>query len=112
VADFLAAAGFDVTPVFISVDPARDTPSALAEYTDNFGPTLLGLTGSAAQVKSAANAFKVYFQIPENTTGDYSVDHTTLTYLVLPGVGFVDFYARDTSAQSVAIHAGCILLSS
>ena len=113
VADLLAKQGLDLTPVFISVDPARDTPAALAEYTDNFGPTLLGLTGSADQVNAAAKAYKVFVQIPANAdaTAGYSVDHTTMTYLVLPGLGFADFFTRDATAEVVAERTGCFLKS-
>lgn len=107
--DLLAKSGFDVTPIFITVDPSRDTPAALTEYTANFGDRLLGLTGSAEQVKAAAAAYKVFYQIPENTGADYEVDHTTLTYLVLPQIGFVDFFQRDTPAQEIAEHTGCFL---
>ena len=53
-ADLLAKQGFDVTPVFISVDPARDTPAVMKSYTDGLGPNLLGLTGSPEQIKVAA----------------------------------------------------------
>ena len=112
VADLMVKDGFDLTPVFITVDPARDTPAALAEYTDNFGDKLLGLTGSPEQVRTAATAYKVFFQIPENPGADYEVDHTTLTYLVLPEIGFVDFFTRDTSATVIAEHTGCFLKAS
>ena len=111
-ADLLAKDGIEVTPVFITVDPARDTPAALAEYTDNFGDTLLGLTGSPEQVRTAAVAYKVFFQVPENAGADYEVDHTTLTYLVLPEIGFVDFFRRDASARDLAERTGCFLKAS
>ena len=109
VADILASRGIQLRPVFISVDPARDTPEALAEYTDNFGPDLLGLTGTPAQIRAAADAFKVFYQIPDNASGAYSVDHTTLSYLMLPGGAFADFYHRETPAQEIADRAGCFL---
>lgn len=109
VADLMKARGLALRPIFISVDPGRDTPQSLAEYTDNFGESLLGLTGTPAQVKVAADAYKVFYQVPENATGNYPVDHTTLTYLVLPGIGFVDFYHRETSATEIADRAGCFL---
>ncbi len=108
-AELLKGRGLALRPVFISVDPARDTPEALAEYTSNFSDSLLGLTGTPEQVKAAADAYKVLFEIPEGTTGDYPVNHTTLTYLVLPGTGFVDFFHRETSAQEIADRAGCFL---
>ncbi len=108
-ADILARNGFDVTPVFISVDPGRDTPAALTDYTDGFGENLLGLTGTPDQIKTAAAAFKAYYQLPQDTSGDYEVDHMTITYLVLPQHGVVDFFQRDASAQEIADHTGCFL---
>jgi protein SCO1 len=109
VTDILSQSGLEVVPVFISVDPARDTPAALAEYTSNFDDRLLGLTGSDAQVKVAAAAYKVFYQLPDNPGAAYEVDHTTLTYLVLPKTGVVDFFLRDTSAQEIADHAACYI---
>ena len=111
-ADLLAKSGFDVTPIFITVDPDRDTPEALASYTENFGENLLGLGGTPAQIKAATNAYKVFVQFPEDLSGNYQVSHTTLTYLVLPQIGFVDFFQRETSAQDIADHAGCFLTAS
>ena len=103
------ALGQDLTPLFISVDPGRDTPELLAEYTDYFGESLIGLTGTTEQVKAAAAAFKVYYQIPQGAADNYQVQHTTLTYLMLPGIGFADFYQRDATAQELTERVGCFL---
>jgi protein SCO1/2 len=111
-AQLLAAQGIDLTPIFISVDPARDTPAVLAEYTSFFGETLLGLTGSEDQIKTAANAFKMFYQLPADLTDNYQVQHTTLTYLMLPGTGFADFFQRETTSQEIADRVGCFLKSS
>jgi protein SCO1 len=108
----LSKLGYDVTPIFITVDPARDTPAALTEYTDVFGETLLGLTGTADQIKTAAAAFKVYYKVPTDVATNYEVDHTTFTYLMLPQTGFADFFLRDTSAKEMAERTGCFLKSS
>lgn len=108
-AGLLAAKGIAVTPIFISVDSARDTPAALLDYTSNFSDTLVGLTGTPDQIKVAAAAFKVYYKIPENATGLYEVDHTTLTYLMLPKTGFADFFQRDTTAAEIADRVGCFV---
>ena len=108
-ANLLAADGIDVTPVFISVDPARDTATALTEYTANFGDKLVGLTGTVDQVKAASAAFKVYFKVPDTATGAYEVGHTTLTYLMLPKTGFADFFQRETSAKEMADKTRCFL---
>ena len=104
----LAAQGLDVTPVFITVDPTRDTQAVLADYAENF-EGLLALTGSQAQTDAAAKTYKVYFQIPEKRDPGYMVDHTTMTYLMLPKVGFVDFFQRDATAQEMADKATCFL---
>lgn len=110
--DLLAGKGIDATPVFISVDPARDTPSALKDYIANFGDKLVGLTGSPDQIKAAAAAFKIYFKVPENVTGNYEVDHTTLTYLMLPKTGFADFFQRDTTSADIADKVACFVSGS
>ena len=75
-----------LVPLFISLDPQRDRPADLATYTDNFHPALIGLTGTAEQVKTAAAAYKVFFQSvddPESTAG-YTVDHSSIVFLMGP----------------------------
>jgi protein SCO1/2 len=104
----LAAQGLDVTSVFITVDPTRDTQAVLADYAENF-EGLLALTGSQAQTDAAAKTYKVYFQMPEKRDPGYMVDHTTMTYLMLPKVGFVDFFQRDATAQDMADKTACFL---
>ena len=104
----LAAQGLDVTPVFITLDPMRDTQAVLADYAENF-EGLLALTGSQAQTDAAAKTYKVYFQMPEKRDPGYMVDHTTMTYLMLPKVGFVDFFQRDATAQDMADKTACFL---
>ena len=104
----LAAQGLDVTPVFITVDPTRDTQAVLADYAENF-EGLLALTGSQGQTDAAAKTYKVYFQMPEKRDPGYMVDHTTMTYLMLPKVGFVDFFQRDATAQDMADKTACFL---
>ena len=104
----LAAQGLDVTPVFITVDPTRDTQAVLADYAENF-EGLLALTGSQAQTDAAAKTYKVYFQMPEKRDPGYMVDHTTMTYLMLTKVGFVDFFQRDATAQDMADKTACFL---
>jgi protein SCO1/2 len=110
-ADILAKQGLDVTPVFISVDPARDTPQVLGDYVSNFDH-LVGLTGTEAQVALAAKAYKVFYQLPEKRDPGYTVDHTTFTYLMLPKTGFADFFQRDATAQEIADRTACFLKAS
>lgn len=107
----LAKQGLDVTPIFVSVDPARDTPEILADYASNFDH-LLALTGTEDQVAAAAKAYKVYYQLPAKRDPGYTVDHTTMTYLMLPKTGFADIFQRDASAQTIADKTACFLKAS
>ena len=107
--DILKEQGLEVTPVFITVDPERDTPQVLAEFTDNVHPRMVGLTGSLEQVKAASAVYKTYFKKPEPADEYYLMEHTSFTYLMLPNLGFVDFYTRDDSAAKIAAHAACII---
>ena len=108
--DLLEAAGHEVTPIFISVDPARDTPEVLAEFTGYLHPRMIGLTGTPDQVKQAAESYKVYFRAQDSADKDYYlVDHTTFTYLVMPGDGFVEFFRRELKADQLAGRVACFL---
>ena len=108
--DLLAERGIEVKPVFISVDPARDTPEVMAEYTEYMHPQMLGLTGSPEQVAAAAGVYRVYYQIGEAEDGgdDYPVAHSTFTYLMDAG-GLVDFFRREVTAEEMANRVACHL---
>lgn len=110
--DLLEEQGLMVKPVFISVDPNRDTPEVMAEYTDYVHPRLLGLTGSEEQVRAASKAYRTFFQAHQPTEGEedfYLVDHSTMTYLTLPEHGFVEFFRRDATAEQIADRVQCFL---
>ena len=77
----------------------RDTPEALRISPPTCIPRLIGLTGSEEQVKAAANAYKTYYKKQEAEDEFYLVDHSTFTYLMLPGSGFVDFFRRDAHGR-------------
>ena len=107
--DVLEEMGIEVTPVFISVDPERDTPEAVGNFAANLHPRAIGLTGSAEQVKAASQAYKTYYRKQDSEDEFYLVDHSTFTYLVLPGIGFVEFYRRDTSPEEMAESVACFV---
>lgn len=108
--DILEERGEMVKPVFISVDPARDTPEVLAEFTDYLHPRMLGLTGSPEQVRAASKAYRTYYQAQDSGEDEfYLVDHSTMTYLTLPGHGFVEFFRRDASAEQMADQVQCFI---
>lgn len=113
VVDLLADAGFTATPIFISIDPKRDTPEVIAEFSKWLHPKMIGLTGSPEQVKAASKAYRTYFKAHDNIDDDfYLVDHTTMSYLVLPEYGFVEFFRRDQSAELIAKTAACFISKS
>jgi len=107
--DVLASNGYDVTPVFISVDPDRDTPEVVEEFAKAIHPNMIGLTGSAEQVKAASTAYRTYYK--KNDSGDeyYLVDHSTMSYLVLPDHGFVEFFHRETTPEEMAKTTACFI---
>ena len=107
--DKLEAQGIDVTPVFISIDPERDTPDALADYASNMHPKLVALTGSPEQVKLASQAYKTFYKKRETGDEYYLMDHSTFTYLMLPGTGFVDFFRQEVTSDKMAESVACFV---
>jgi protein SCO1/2 len=107
--DVLAERGMSVTPVFISIDSARDTPEIVGEFADNMHPKMIGLTGSPEQVKAASMAYRTYYKAHEAEDEFYLVDHSTFSYLVIPGEGFVDFFRRDVTPDQVADKIECFI---
>ncbi len=104
--------GTIVKPVFISVDPERDTPEALADFTHFLHPRMVGLTGSLEQVKAASQAYRTYFKKQETEEGAedyYLVDHSTFTYLTLPEHGFVEFFRRELTGEQLADAVQCFV---
>ncbi len=93
-----------VAPMFITVDPARDTSSVMKNYVAHFSPRLLGLTGSADQIAAAAHAYRVYYaKIPAKDGGnDYLMDHSSFAYLMDRNGNYLTHFAPDTSAQEMA----------
>jgi protein SCO1/2 len=107
--DLLAERGIDVQPVFISIDPGRDTPEVVRDFTDIFHPKMIGLTGSPEQVAAASRVYRTYYKAQETDDEYYLVDHSTFTYLVLPEHGFVEFFRRDATAEEIAETTACFV---
>lgn len=106
-ADLLEERGIDVGQVFVTVDPARDTPEVVGDYARAIHPELIGLSGSEADVAAAANAYRVYFSRGEGEDAFYLMDHSTFTYLVAPEIGFLEFYGSDAAPEEVAESVAC-----
>lgn len=101
--DLLEGAGERVTPVFITIDPGRDTPEAMADYVSRFHPRMVGLTGTAEQVATAARAYRVFYarvQRPEMT--QYLMDHSSFIYLVGPDGRVRSLFRPETSPEAIA----------
>lgn len=111
--DLLQDKGLDVTPIFITIDPERDTAQVVGEFAANIHPKAVGLTGSADQIKAASQAYKTYYRKQDGDDPEfYLMDHSTFTYLMLPGGAFGDFFRRDDTAQVMADRVGCFLTKS
>ena len=92
--DILEARGFDVTPVFISIDPERDTPELLRAYLGNFDKSFVALRGTDEETKALAKHFKVFYaKVPGKTEGNYTIDHTAGSY-VFDAKGAVRLFTR------------------
>lgn len=107
--DILEQRGQMVTPVFISIDPGRDTPEVVGDFAFNLHERMVGLTGSPEQVKAASKAYKTYYKAHDAEDEYYLVDHSTFSYLVLPEHGFVEFFKRDLAPEDMADRIGCFL---
>ena len=107
--DVLAAQGYDIQPVFVTIDPERDTPEHLADYTRAFHDDMIGLTGSVDEIKAVAASYKAYSAKQDGDPEYYLVDHSTYTYLVMPELGFVDLVRRTETANEVAKRTACFI---
>ncbi|MDJ0825187.1 MAG: SCO family protein [Rhodobacter sp.] len=108
--DALTERGYDVQPVFISIDPERDTPEVVGEFAGYMHEKMIGLTGSIEQVTAASKAYKTYFRKQDSDDPDYYlVDHSTFTYLVLPQTGFVEFFKRGDTVEDIAERTACFV---
>ena len=98
-----AAAAAKVQPIFITVDPARDTPEVLKTYVAAFHPRLVGLTGSEQEIAAAAKAYAVYYRKAENAgASEYLMDHSRQTYLMGPDGKPIALLPQDETPQAVA----------
>lgn len=110
-ADLLAKGGILAKQLFITIDPRRDTPEVLRDFTGNLHDDLIGLTGTEAQVKAASDAYRNYYQVRNPDDEYYLMDHTTLTYLMQPAAdgapAFLDFFKSDVTPQDMAARVAC-----
>lgn len=91
-----------ISPLFITVDPERDSAERSDEYAKNFHEAFIGLAGSAEDVQKVAKAYRVYYSRDETPGDDYLVDHSIITYLMDPRGEFVEFYGKNASAKEMS----------
>jgi protein SCO1 len=91
-----------VLPLFITVDPKRDTPGVLTEYVKSFDPRLIALTGAAAQLAAAAKGFNVFHERHDNDDGGYSIDHSAFIYLIDPDGRLAKTVASEGGSKQIA----------
>ncbi|MDB5740472.1 MAG: hypothetical protein JWP16_1512 [Alphaproteobacteria bacterium] len=95
-----------VVPVFITIDPERDTPRVLADYMKAFGPNFVGLTGSTDAIKAAEKEYRVYAVKkaidPGNPKRGYGMDHSSVLYLMGPDGRMISFYDEAISPDDLA----------
>ncbi len=99
-----------IAPVFITVDPERDLPEQLKEYVRHFHPRMTGLTGTKEQIAAVAKAYRVYYAKvrPQGAPGEktpedeYTMDHTSITYLMGPDGKFVAHFSHGTEPEAMA----------
>ena len=93
-----------VQPVFVSIDPARDTPEVMKAYVENFGSRLIGLTGSPEEVAAMAKAYRTYYAKSGDTSSPdaYLMDHSSIIYLMGTDGRFVKHFAYTTDPQRLA----------
>jgi len=101
--DALGAEAKDIVPIFITLDPERDTQAVMAEYVKNFGPRFVALTGSPEAVAAAAKAYRIaYAKFQEDAaSSDYSIDHSALVYLMGKDGEYVTHFAYGTPADKM-----------
>ena len=95
--------GKDIQPLFITVDPERDTVDAMRKYVSLFHPTLIGLTGTAEQTKEVAKAYKIYFaKVQDESMSDYTMDHSSFIYFIAPDNRLLQIFRMEDSAETMA----------
>jgi cytochrome oxidase Cu insertion factor (SCO1/SenC/PrrC family) len=98
--DKLGDASDAVVPLFISVDPERDTAAVLANYVVNFHPRLIGLTGTPEAIRTVADSYKAYYaRYTPSDGGVYLIDHTGFVYLMGRSGEFLGFFPPGTAAD-------------
>jgi protein SCO1/2 len=101
--DELGPKANEIIPIFITLDPERDTPMVVSDYVTNFSPRFVGLTGSSEQIAAAAKAYRVVYSKfqQDNSSSDYSIDHSAFVYLMGKDGEYITHFAYGTPASQM-----------
>ena len=92
----LSPKGDLITPIFITVDPERDTVDTMKQYVELFHPRLIGLTGTPEQIKEITKAYKIYYaKVQDETMSDYTMDHSSFIYFMAPNNDLLKIFKMD-----------------
>jgi protein SCO1 len=91
-----------IQPVFVTLDPARDTSEVVGEYVKDFDPRFLGLVGSSHEIEEAAREFRVYYVARQLGHDEYVIDHSSFIYVLDPSGTFVRLLAGDLPGHHLA----------
>ena len=92
----------EVRPVFITVDPERDTPQVLKSYVTAFDAPILALTGTPEEIAQAAKGYRVYYAKHPEADGDYSMDHSSVIYVIDPQGRFTASFTHESTPEDIA----------
>jgi len=93
-----------VQPLFVTIDPERDTPQVLADYVALFDANIVGLTGTQEQIATIAKAYRVHYRKAEieGDPDNYLMDHSTIVYLMAPDGSFISIFRHDDPPDDIA----------
>lgn len=98
--DKLGSDAAKVTPIFITVDPERDTPAVMKAYAANFTPRLVALSGTPDAIAAAAKVYRIYYK-KAGEGADYAMDHTALVYLMGPDGSYLAHFSNEATADDI-----------
>ncbi len=107
--DLLGERQAALQPLFVTIDPQRDTPEVLADYVAAFHPRLVGLTGSPEQIRKVAQDYRVYYAKVGTDAEDYLVDHSAYIYLIGPDGRTLTYLRHDETPEALAAEFGGFL---
>ena len=101
--DRLGGRAEKVQPIFITIDPERDTPEVMARYVKLFNPRLVGLTGTPEQIADVAKAYHVFYRkAQDESSSEYTMDHSSIVFLMGPDGEYLKLFPPQTPPDKMA----------